>query len=116
METIAKNLIAIPCEDCPLGPDSDYERSKVHFSRGGTITYEPADSNGCGYSLRVADGPRAEQVRKSIIDCDSPQEYRVAKPGLLGKIGLSTEVARDCPAFRVDPTSRRQVTDYFEGQ
>lgn len=107
--------IAIPCEDCPLGPNSEDRLNKIRFSSGGTIIYEPVDGGDCGINLRVADGPNADRTRERIIDCSEPETYGVATPGLLGKLGLKKAQSADCPALRIDPTSRRQLTEYFEG-
>lgn len=107
--------IAIPCVDCPHGPGADRGLSKIAFSKGGTITYEPASDNECGYSIKVAAGPEAERVRENIINCDGADEHKVSAPGILGRWGLKTAVSRDCPALPIDPTSRRQLTEFFEG-
>lgn len=107
--------VTTPCEGCPLGPGKEADLNKVHFSNSGAITYEPVNGSGCGYSLRKADGPQAERVRDNIKACDGPEVYESRAPGLLGKLGLRKTQSADCPALRIDPTSRRQLTEYFEG-
>lgn len=84
------------------------------FQENGSITYQPV-SNGCGVSVKVANGPQAERLQENIDACSGPDEFE-SKPGLLGVLGLRTKVTLECPAFPVDPTSRRQVTTYFEGE
>lgn len=104
--------ITIPCEDCPLLVGSDFTERKVTFSPDGQVSYQSTEDD-CGVSIKKATGERLEQIQDNILACNGPAKYKARRRGFLGKLGL-TETRRDCEALQVDPTSSRQLTEYFD--
>lgn len=103
-----------PCANCPLLPEGSEKRKAVTFQEDGSITYQPV-SNGCGYSVKKASGPPADHLRRNMQECEGPDIFE-NNSGLLGRLGIRTKVSLECPSFPTDPTSRRQITTYFEGE
>lgn len=115
METKAEaERIAIPCEGCPLRVGSEFVQRKISFSSGGKITY--TENGECGISAVEASGVRAERVRDAIVACKGPQVDKVRANTAAGRLGFQFKDESSCPAFPYDPTSSRQVADYFEGE
>ncbi len=107
--------IAIPCEECPLRAGSGNQLRKISFSPSGIISYIPPSE--CGVKAVTAEGLRADRVHDAIIACKEPAVDTVRAQTLAGRLGFQFEEQASCPAFdRVDPTSSRQVSDYFEGE
>jgi hypothetical protein len=115
METVSETIdcrIPMPCESCPLRRDQESARNKISFSAGGRIFIEEIDEVG-GINLVETNGHRTEAMRENIKQCEGPTSFMVTKSSLLGRLGLSLTEVNECGAYKYDPTSRRQVNDYF---
>ena len=125
---------ATPCSICPNKTILDifglldaqvYQRAgkaEVLLTQRGDVYYSYTTSNFGRPGSTAQNGSLNARVvaceysklHDSIENCSQPENIRMPKPGVLGKLGL-TDTISTCPAIcsEMDPTSAESVEQYF---